>query len=86
MYTNEEFRNDCLALFAQTEGNTVDIPGIDETVLYDEPIMVFASVGDEIFETFRRKEAIGAQYMSPKECPPEAVLSNSCENTPILCR
>ena len=37
MYTNEDFRKDCMMLFEQTEGNTVDIPGIGETVLYDEP-------------------------------------------------
>ena len=56
MYTNEDFRNDCLALFGETEGKIVDVPGAGETVLFEEPIIGFASADDEIFETFRRKK------------------------------
>ena len=53
MYTNEEIVRDCLILFRDTEGNRVDVPGIGETVLFDEPIFGFASAEDELFETFR---------------------------------
>ena len=72
MYTNEDLIKDCLELFGQTDGNNVDIPGIGETVLYEEPIFGFASANDDIFETFRRKEVIGANYMGPYEWLPEA--------------
>ena len=72
MYTNEDLTRDCLDLFRQTEGNRIDIPGIGETVLFDEPIMGFASVEDDIFEVFRRKEVIGANYFGPGEWLPEA--------------
>ena len=71
MYTNEDFRSDCLALFNETEGNIVDVPGAGETILFEEPIIGFASADDEIFETFRRKEVIGANYMAPREWLPE---------------
>ena len=54
MYTVEDFRSDCLALFNETEGNIVDVPGTGETVLFEEPIIGFASADDEIFETFTR--------------------------------
>ena len=72
MYTNEDLTRDCLDLFRQTEGNSIDIPGIGETVLFDESIMGFASVEDDIFEVFRRKEVIGANYFGPGEWLPEA--------------
>jgi hypothetical protein len=54
MYTNEDLVKDCLEIFRHTEGNEVDIPGIGETVLYEEPVFGFASANDDIFETFRR--------------------------------
>lgn len=72
MCTNEDLIKDCLELFRETEGNKVDIPGIGESVLYEEPIFGFASAKDDIFETFRRKEVIGANYMGPYEWLPEA--------------
>ena len=72
MYSNAELVKDCLELFRQTEGNIVDVPEIGETVLFDEPIFGFASAGDGIFETFRRKEVIGANYFGPYEWLPEA--------------
>ena len=67
MYTNEDLKRDCLEIFRQTDGNIVDIPGIGETLIYDEPIFGFASAADDIFETYRRKEVIGANYLSPGE-------------------
>ena len=72
MYSNAELVKDCLELFRQTEGNIVDVPEIGETVLFEEPIFGFASAGDDIFETFRRKEVIGANYYGPGEWLPEA--------------
>ena len=72
MYTNNDFIKDCLMLLGQTEGNTVEIPVIGETVMYEEPLIGFASVDDDIFEVFRRKEVIGSNYFSPKEWLPEA--------------
>ena len=72
MYSNEDLIKDCLELFRQTEGNIVDIPEIGKTVLFDEPVFGFASAGDDIFEKFRRKEVIGANYFGPYEWLPEA--------------
>ena len=72
MYTNEELTRDCLEIFRHTGGNVVDIPGIGETVIFDEPLMGFAAADDEIFEIFRRKEVIGANYFGPREWLPEA--------------
>ena len=72
MYTNEDLIKDCLEIFRQTEGNIVDIPDIGETQIYEEPIIGFASASDRIFETFRHKEVIGANYLSPNEWLPEA--------------
>lgn len=72
MYTKEDFTKDCLEIFRQTEGNIVDIPDIGETLIFGEPIIGFASASDRIFETYRRKEVIGANYLSPNEWLPEA--------------
>lgn len=54
-------------LFGRTEGNIVEVPGIGETVQFEEPLIGFASAGDDIFEVFRQKEVIGANYFSPAE-------------------
>ena len=67
MYTNTDFTEDCLKLFRRSEGNTAVIPGVGSTELFEEPIIGFASAGDEIFEIFRRKEVIGANYLGPEE-------------------
>lgn len=72
MYTNGDLIKDCLELFGQTEGNKADIPGIGETVLFEEPVFGFASAKDEIFELFRRKEIIGGNYLSPFQWLPNA--------------
>jgi epoxyqueuosine reductase QueG len=62
-----EFIEACLTLMRDTPGNVVDIPDIGETVLYEEPLIGFASADDEIFETYRRKEVIGRNFMGPSE-------------------
>lgn len=72
MYSKADCIKDCKDIFADAEGNVIDIPGIGETVLFDEPIIGFAAADDEIFNTFRRKEVIGANYMSPDEWLPGA--------------
>lgn len=72
MYTNADFINECLGIFRQTEGNTADIPGIGEVLMYEEPLVGFASAGDGIFETYRRKEVIGKNFMGPDEWLPGA--------------
>ncbi len=72
MYTNVDFINDCLEIFRQTDGNIVDVPDIGETLIFEEPLFGFASADDDIFETFRRKEVIGANYFGPYEWLPEA--------------
>lgn len=60
-------------LFGQTEGNAVEIPGVGETVMYDEPLIGFASADDELFvKIFRQKEVIGSNYFSPAEWLPGA--------------
>ena len=72
MYTNTEFINECFGIFRQTEGNTADIPGIGEVLMYEEPLAGFAAAEDGIFETFRRKEIIGRNFMGPAEWLPGA--------------
>lgn len=72
MYTNADFSKLCLTLFEQTEGNTVNIPDIGEIVIYDEPIIGFASADDELFSVFKQKGVIGANFMRPSEWLPEA--------------
>ena len=72
MYTNGDLIKDCLDLFGKTEGNIVEIPGIGETVIFEEPIFGFASAKDEIFEIFRRKGVIGANYSGPFQWLPKA--------------
>ena len=78
MYTNEAFRSDCLALFNETEGNIVDVPGTGETVLFEELIIGFASADDEIFEPFTRSYAGVYDYCircgaCMRNCPANAI-------------
>ena len=72
MYSKTDFTEDCRMLFGRTEGNKVEIPGIGETVLFEEPLIGFASAYDGIFEVFRQKEVIGNNFFSPAEWLPEA--------------
>lgn len=68
MYTQEAFIKDCREVFGKTEGNIVDIPGIEGgTVLYDTPLIGFAAASDEIFETYKQKEVIGPRFLTPAE-------------------
>jgi len=72
MYPKDDLIKDCLSLFRMTDGNTVNIPGIGETILFEAPVIGFASAEDDIFEVFRRKEVIGANYYGPHEWLAEA--------------
>jgi epoxyqueuosine reductase QueG len=72
MYTQADFVNDCRSVFNNTEGNIVEIPSIGYTILYDMPLIGFASASDELFETFRRREIIGPRFFGPAEWLPTA--------------
>ncbi len=72
MYSQEDFVIDCEELYGSTNGNIVNIPGIGEAVLYDSPLIGYASASDEIFEKFKRPEIIGTNYLKPSEWLPEA--------------
>lgn len=72
MYTNGDLRKDCLEIFRNCEGNTVDVPGVGITEIYEEPLIGFASASDGLFEKYRNKEAIGAEFMGPCEWLPGA--------------
>ena len=72
MYTKEEFIQNCLTVFAETSGNTADIPGIGPVVMYEAPLIGFADASDELFEEYKRPEVIGPNYFTPKEWLPSA--------------
>lgn len=72
MYTRQEFITECRNLFPETAGNTVSITGVGNTVLYDMPLIGFASASDKIFENFRKKEIIGPRYFTPCDWLPTA--------------
>ena len=80
MYTKEEFIRDCISAFADTAGNTVDIPGTGNTVLYDIPLIGFAAADDPLFVKFLQPEIIGANFLTPAKWLPSAgtVVSISC--------
>ena len=77
MYTNHDFENDCLEIFRNCDGNTVDVPGAGRTVIYEEPLIGFAAASDSLFEKYRDKKAIGVEFMGPREWLPgaETVIS-----------
>ena len=72
MYTKETFINDCITVFKKTDGNTVDIPGIGNVVLFDIPLIGFAAADDSIFEKFMQPEIIGMNYFTPNKWLPAA--------------
>ena len=72
MYSKEEFLKDCHAVFQQTIGNTVEIPGTGDTVLFDTPLTGFAAADDALFKRFTQPEIIGENYLTPAEWLPSA--------------
>lgn len=72
MYTKYDFIRDCHELFSRCDGNSVVIPGTGQITMYEQPLTGFASAADEIFETYRRPEVVGANYLTPAEWLPEA--------------
>ena len=72
MYSKEEFLKDCHAVFQQTIGNTVEIPGTGDTVLFDTPLTGFAAADDELFKRFTQPEIIGENFLTPAEWLPSA--------------
>lgn len=75
MYSNADFINDCQMLFEQTKGNAVDIPGIVKTVLYDAPLVGFASADDYCIKC----------GVCAKNCPAKAISLKHGKNN-IKCR
>ncbi len=65
MYTKEAFLQDCRDVFDRTEGNTAQIPGIGDVVLYEMPLIGFAAADDPLFEEYRRPEIVGPRYFTP---------------------
>ena len=58
---------------AQTEGNTVPIPGEDRRLtIFGEPILGAADAADPIFDSFRSPDVIGENYMPPRAWMPGA--------------
>ena len=58
---------------AQTEGNTVPVPGEDRRLtIFGEPILGAADAADPIFDSFRSPDVIGENYMPPREWMPGA--------------
>ena len=72
MYTREEFIKDCLKLFEEAEGIIVDIPGRERIFIFDSPLIGFASASDDLFDRFKRVEAIGENFRKPSEWLPGA--------------
>lgn len=72
MYPSEKIVKECLSLFASCDGNIVDVPGVGRTVLYEEPLIGFASASDDIFTTFCSEGVVGPNYMVPSEWLPSA--------------
>lgn len=72
MYSQEDFRKDCLELFTHTDGNTAAIPEIGDVRMYESPLIGYAAADDGIFETYRRPEVIGENYFAPSEWLPQA--------------
>lgn len=72
MYSKEELRNDCVALFSRCSGNWTEIPGAGSIELFDLPIIGFASAVDKLFESYREKEVVGPMFLSPEEWLPGA--------------
>ncbi|MBO4412303.1 MAG: hypothetical protein J5794_08995, partial [Lachnospiraceae bacterium] len=72
MYSKEAFIQDCRTVFFQTEGNTADIPGIGEIVMYEAPLIGFARADDELFLKYKQPEVIGENHLTPAEWLPSA--------------
>lgn len=59
-------------VFRKTDGNTVDIPGAGNAVLFDAPLIGFAAADDSLFARFTQPEVIGAHYLPPAKWLPSA--------------
>lgn len=72
MYTKEEFIDYCQNVFSTTEGNTVIVPNAGLVLIYDTPLIGFANAEDELFEKYKQYDAIGPNFLTPKEWLPSA--------------
>ena len=63
-------------LFRTLPGNVIEgdvaLPGCDGLVMYDTPLIGFASAADPLFEQYKDPKIIGKPYMTPEEWLPGA--------------
>ena len=63
-------------LFKTLPGNVIEgdvaLPGCDGLVMYDTPLIGFASTADPLFEQYKDPKVIGKPYMTPEEWLPGA--------------
>ncbi len=72
MLTKNIFIEKTRKVFEDCPGNRVDIPGSGPTLLFDSPLIGFASAEDDLFRKYKDEKIIGPMFMSPREWLPEA--------------
>ena len=70
--TKEEINRKMTELFHEVEDITkvdgVDnLPGCEGMLIYEEPLIGFASADDPLFEEYKKPHVIGENYLSPRE-------------------
>ena len=70
--TKEEIKRKMTELFHEVEDITkvdgVDnLPGCEGMLIYEEPLIGFASADDPLFEEYKKPHVIGENYLSPRE-------------------
>lgn len=72
----EKMIEELTGLFMTCEGNTVSgdiaLEGCEGLVMFEEPVFGFSAADDSIYETFKRKDVIGKNFMLPGEWLPGA--------------
>ncbi|MBQ9157643.1 MAG: epoxyqueuosine reductase [Eubacterium sp.] len=71
MLTKEEFIAKAHDIFAGCSRNRVSVPGSGELMLFDQPLIGFASAIDPIFDQYMSPEIIGSMFKPPREWLPE---------------
>ncbi|MCR4622450.1 MAG: 4Fe-4S binding protein [Clostridiales bacterium] len=68
--------DDLVNLFRSCDGNVIAagkaLPGCEGLVMFDEPIFGVSSADDPIYETFKRAEVVGDNFMLPEQWLPGA--------------
>ena len=70
--TKEEIKRKMTELFHEVEDITkvdgVDnLPGCEGMLIYEEPLIGFASADDPLFEEYKKPHVIGENYLTPRE-------------------